>query len=91
MREQVVKAKHGKMHTLLDSGPVDLRKMGEVSVHRSSHILFDEEKQKFYISFLEPKLGMFNSLYRGFFFPTYGEAVAEEVKTINYARKAGIL
>lgn len=86
---QVVKAKNGTVTTLLDSGPVDLSKMGKVSVTRSSEILFDEEEQMFYIKFLAPELGFYNTFYRSLFFKTYKQAVAEEIKLINGARING--
>jgi hypothetical protein len=81
----------GMAQTLLDSGPVDLSKLGAVSVHRSSEILFDEPAQKFYIHFLEPKLQHLNEAYRSSLFPTYRNAVDAEIVAINKARLSGIL
>ena len=86
--KQVIKFKHGVGKTLR-GGPVDLAKMGRISVHRSSDIRFDEDRQKYYIHFLEPALESCNHIYTGF--STYEDAVAREIEVINYARKVGIL
>jgi hypothetical protein len=90
MKKIVVKASGGMIMETL-RGPLDLRKMGPVTVRRSSEILFDEEAQSFYIHFLEPQLERFNLELRSLFFDTYELAVDEEVERINTARKTGVL
>jgi hypothetical protein len=86
--KQVIKFKHGVGKTLR-GGPVDLAKMGRISVHRSSDIRFDEDRQKYYIHFLEPALEGWNHIFNGF--PTYEAAVEKEVELINLCRKTAIL
>ena len=91
MPSQVIKAMNGKMETLMDSGPVDLASMGDISVRRSSEILFDEAEQKFYIRFLEPALTFLNEEIRTEFYATYKLAVESEIAQINSYRMLGIL
>ena len=79
------------MATLLNSGPVDLSKLGRVSITRASEILFNEDEQQFYIKFLQEELGIYNGLYREKFFPTYQSAVDEEIRVINSARLNGVI
>lgn len=91
MKQQVIKFS-GSLETgfkaeTLRGGFLDLRKLGEVSVRRSSEIEFDETTQMHYISLLEPKLEHLNETLRGMFFPTYEDAVDFEVRLLNYARK----
>lgn len=77
----------GSKAETLRGGLLDLRKLGEVSLRRSSEIEFDETTQKHYIKLLEPKLSYLNETLRSMFFPTYEEAVDFEVRLLNYARK----
>lgn len=89
-KTQVFKAKFGQMETL-HKGFLDLRKLGEVKIRRSSEILFDEDKQKFYIHYLEPSLASFNPEFRSVFFDTYEQAVDREVQFLNECRLTGKL
>lgn len=87
---QVVKFKNGIAETLR-GGPIDLSKLGKISVRRSSEILFDEEQQKYYIHFLEQDIPDYvNEHYRKVFFNTYEDAVKQEIIVINTWRKDGI-
>jgi hypothetical protein len=89
-KSQVFKAKGGIMETL-HKGFLDLRKLGPVSMRRSSEILFNEIEQKFYIKFLEPELEYLNNMMTEVLFDTYELAVEREIKVINRARLEGIL
>jgi hypothetical protein len=73
----------------LRGGSMDLSKMGDISVRRSSEILFDENQQKYYVSLMEPKLLYMNKDLREKFFDTYELAIDHEVKILNRARKNG--
>lgn len=84
-KTQVFKVKNGTMETL-HKGFLDLRKLGPITMRRSSEIEFDENTQKFYIRFLEPELEWMNETQREFLFDTYELAVEEEVRIINQAR-----
>jgi hypothetical protein len=89
-KTQVIKSKNGVVETL-HKGFLDLRKLGPITMRRSSEIKLDEETQKYYIEFLEPELTIFNQEYRTYFFDTYDLAVEREVKFINWARKNGLM
>ena len=91
MKKQVIKFSgnifNGSKAETLRGGLLDLRKMGEVTLRRSSEIEFDETAQMHYISLLEPTLDHLNPTLRQMFFHTYEQAVEFEVKLLNYARK----
>lgn len=89
-KTQVFKARGGQMETL-HKGFLDLRTLGQVSIRRSSEILFDEDEQKFYIKFLEPRLESYNSEFRSKLFNTYELAVDAEVTFLNECRLTGKL
>lgn len=86
MATQVIKFKNGQAETLNKSF-LDLRRLGHVSMRRSSEIEFDETEQMHYIRLLEPKLEHLNETLAGMFFPTYEDAVDFEVRLLNFARK----
>lgn len=80
----------GSIGETLRGGPVDLSKMGAISVRRSSEIKFNEDKQRYYIEFLEPKLLHMNKEMAEYLFTTYEFAVDHEVITLNRLRKQGV-
>ena len=86
MKTQVIKFKDGMAETLR-GGFLDLRKMGDITVRRSSEIEFDEGSQMHYIRLLEPALLHLNDKLRKLFFPTYEAAVEHEVALLNNMRK----
>ena len=91
MKKQVIKFSGnlftGSKAETLRGGLLDLRKLGDTEMRRSSEIEFDSESQLFYIRLLEPTLSYLNADLRGMLFPTYEDAVDFEVKLLNYARK----
>lgn len=91
MKKQVIKFSgnllDGVKAETLRGGLLDLRKLGETEMRRSSEIEFDSSAQLFYIRLLEPALAYLNTELRGMFFPTYEDAVDFEVKLLNTARK----
>jgi hypothetical protein len=89
-KSQVIKARGGVVETL-NKGFLDLRKLGPITMRRSSEIEFDEHEQKYYIRFLEPKLEQYNPEMRSHFFDTYELTVEFEVYFINRARLDGKL
>lgn len=86
MKTQVIKFKDGQAETLR-GGFLDLRKLGEITVRRSSEIEFDEHEQMHYIRLLEPALEHLNDGLRNLFFATYELAVEHEVALLNEMRK----
>lgn len=79
----------GSIGETLRGGPVDLAKMGEISVRRSSEIMFDEQAQQYYVCFLESQLLHHNEQLRKELFDTYELAVAHEVEILNKERRLG--
>jgi hypothetical protein len=83
-------------HTLKDSF-FDTRFLGKREVYRMSEIVFNEEKQKFFIYFDE-KIKKFNGGWRQYqemgmvvYFDTYEAAVEKEIELINEYRKKGLV
>lgn len=91
MKKQVIKFSgnltQGSIAETLRGGLLDLRKLGPVTLRRSSEIEFDESCQMHYIKLLEPTLEHLNPSLREMMFPTYEDAVDFEVRLLNYARK----
>lgn len=85
MKQVITIDPSGHVQTLL-KGPVDLSKLGNISVRRSSDIMFDEDVQKFYVNFLDSDLQHMNAKARTMLFDTYEEAVAYEVERISEFR-----